>query len=229
MDSGLINENVVTPQVINSAQPAIALATTDRLVCKVFGKTSVAFATLVHFVHDGVLHASYFSRPTPPPPTVVAHLADGSTHVVSDVFFAPGVTQHTNGLHVFEGGQTIGADFGLGSDGLKPVLPVVIGGLDPSSRYSVTFDLRSTIYTAGASGSMNILIDAEVATDGVSVATVSLNTAPFADTSRLPPALVGATMNVAPSAGGFTVEVARPIGVASDARAKWLVLAFEKI
>jgi len=61
--TGNINEAVVTPQVINYAAPDISLAATDRLVVKVFGKTSVPFATLVHFVHDGTLHASWFSTP----------------------------------------------------------------------------------------------------------------------------------------------------------------------
>jgi hypothetical protein len=61
-----ILSSTATPQIINYASPAIALAATDRIVVKVFAKTSVAFATVVHFVHDGVYHASWFSTPSTP-------------------------------------------------------------------------------------------------------------------------------------------------------------------
>jgi hypothetical protein len=58
-----ILSGVATPQIINYASPAIALAATDRIVVKVLAKSNVAFATIVHFVHDGTLHASWFSAP----------------------------------------------------------------------------------------------------------------------------------------------------------------------
>lgn len=58
--------SVPNPVLTNYAAPNIPLDATDVLVVKVFGKTTVPFATAIHFVHDGTLHASWFSQPSPP-------------------------------------------------------------------------------------------------------------------------------------------------------------------
>jgi hypothetical protein len=229
--SGVINESVVTPQVINYASPAITLLATDRIVVKIFGKTSVPFATIVHFVHDGVLHASYFQRPAPPPPSVVAHLADTTTHTVTDVNFPPGVTQGTSGLDFWHGGQT-NADVPLGADAFVDVLSKTITGLAASSRYSVTLDARVRVWTTATpsqNGSLSCVVDLDITTDGASVATVTPTQPPSIDPSRLATAIQDTDMTITAIAGGFKIQAKRQFGVAMSARARWVIDEYEKI
>lgn len=66
----LATPNILTsvpiPVLTNYTAPNIPLDVTDVLVVKAFAKTSVPFATVIHFVHDGTLHASWFSQPSAP-------------------------------------------------------------------------------------------------------------------------------------------------------------------
>jgi len=136
--------------------------------------------------------------------------------------------------NVFHGTHSL-VDLALNSNGLKSALPVVLGTmkgtpLAPSSRYTVTIGARVTIWetaTPANVGSIDIVVDAYITTNGANVATVALQTTPNPDLSRLPVALLGATASIAPSAGGFTLQAARPTGLACTCRAKWWSETFE--
>jgi len=159
------------------------------------------------------------------------NLPNATSVQASEYTLPPGCTTVGTIVSVFRGGQTA-ADVNLGADASTAVLPVVISALAASSKFNATLGFRSVIWQGGTeanSGSMDCVVDLYITTDGAAVATVVLQTLPFAETSRLPIALAGATMTVAPSAGGFTISATRPAGINCDCRAKWWVVQFEDI
>lgn len=96
---------------------------------------------------------------------------------------------------------------------------VVLGGLLASRIYQVTFGFRigwiqDSNHALNWSG--DIVIDASISTDLSGVATVTFNSAPYFDTSRLPTAGLGSVATVAASTGGFTVTAT---GVAANTHA----------
>jgi hypothetical protein len=131
----------------------------------------------------------------------------------------------------FDNGHTT-ADAALGTDASTAVLAVVLSGLTASKIYLAQLGVRVFQYldsAHGTGGAIDIVIGVSIATDGASVATVTLSGTPVPDTSNLPAGLSGATATVAASAGGFTISATRKAGSASHARAKWFVNKFEDV
>jgi hypothetical protein len=158
-------------------------------------------------------------------------LPNGLVVPATGLALPPGSVQLGTYVSIFRGGESL-SDVNLPTDASTPVLPVVISGLTANRKYNATLGFRTVLWQGGTeanSGSMDTVLDLYLTTDGAAVATVVLQTVPFADVSRLLPALAGATMTVAPSVGGFTISATRPAGVNCDARAKWWVVQFEDI
>ena len=131
----------------------------------------------------------------------------------------------------FDNGHTV-VDVALPTNASTSVLPVVLPGLGASKKYTATLGCRVVMYTDAdhtVAGSIDLVIDVNIATDGSSVATSTLTGTPSPDTSRLPAGLAGATATVAASAGGFTISATRPTGVACHAKARWWTNTFEDL
>lgn len=151
------------------------------------------------------------------------HLPDGTNVVPSDLILPPGVTQQSDGVHLFEGGQQ-SLFFPLGANGLIAIHDVVIAGLNTSAEYTATLSVR-VVFLSDASnaivGSVDFSVDLYVVTDGGGVATVTFQTTPSPDPSRLPATMMQATCTAAPIAGGFQISASRHPNYASSARAFW--------
>lgn len=66
VNSGTINTTslaTVEDYVVTSVQQAFSINSTDRLVAKIYGKTSNITNTTVHFLHGGTTHYSHFNTP----------------------------------------------------------------------------------------------------------------------------------------------------------------------
>jgi len=204
--------------VIYQSQTAAANAPKAKVVVTDTGDNYVDWRSTPFFA--GIVGSSA-SNP------VLAHLADGTTVVLSDLVAPPGVTSQADGVHVFEGQQT-NADVALGADGSLPVFVVVLAGLAANRKYSCTVGARVRIWQTGTqanSGSIDLVVDLYITTDGASVATCTVQTTPFPDRSRLPAAITSATATLAASAGGFTISASRRPGGASTTRTKFWVVS----
>jgi hypothetical protein len=206
-----INFSAPVAQVINYASPAIALAATDRLVVKVFGKTSVAFATTVHFVHDGTLHASWLSIPAAPavPANIVTYEqsvqgTDTAIGVNTPVQLTPSFSPPT---------------------------------LLPNAIYSAVYSVSLLIWQDGIGGTGNSTIancDVQInfSTDGAGAALACSVIQPaYFDTSLGSATFVttkGAVNIIAPG-NVIAVTVTRPTGINSHARFKATCLEFERL
>lgn len=161
------------------------------------------------------------------------HLPDGTNVVPSDLILPPGVTQQSDGVHLWEGGQDSVFD-ALGADGSIAILDVNLStvGLAVSSFYHATLTVwvvfRSDANSA-ISGSVDFTEDINIATDGAGVATVTFNNTPSPDPGRLPPVMLQATCTAAAVANGFRISASRHPGYPSHARAYWLAQEWIKL
>lgn len=156
---------------------------------------------------------------------------NGSPQTVESAIVPPGCTLSNGVLSLFRGGQTA-VDVSLSLNTSTAVLPITFSGLDANSYYTCTFGYRCTIWpsaTRSNVGSMDCVVDLYIATDGLGVATVTVQTTPSPNVSRLPVAMATATTTVSASAGGVTIYATRPSGVACLTRAKWWAVEFEDI
>lgn len=120
----------------------------------------------------------------------------------------------------------------LTSDPSAAVLAVTLPNLLPSRYYTATLGSRVTMWRTATplnSGSVDLTQDIAIQTDSSSVATVTLLSTAYVDTSRLPTELVSATMTVAASTGGFTISATRTPGVNCTAKAKWWLTGLEDL
>jgi hypothetical protein len=157
------------------------------------------------------------------PAWLLASLSDGSAIPINGIVGSPGVTEKNGKLHLWEGGQ--GAGFvAFPGDGTTTILDVAIVGLNTSAEYTATLSVRVVFLSAATNatvGSVDFSVDLYVVTDGGGVATVTFQTAPSPDPSRLPATMARATCTAAALAGGFRISASRHPGYNSLARAFW--------
>lgn len=156
---------------------------------------------------------------------------NGSPVTTTSAIVPPGCSVSNGVLSLFRGGQNV-SNVTLSLNGSTSVLPIVFSGLDANRHYNCTFGYRCVIWpsaTRANVGSMDCVVDLYIVTNGLGVATVTVQTTPTPDVSRLPAAISTATTTVSASAGGVTIYASRPTGVACLVRAKWWVVEFEDI
>lgn len=120
-----------------------------------------------------------------------------------------------------------GVDTTLSTDASTVTLICAIPGLLPSTNYTCTVGIRTTIWKSSdltVCGEIDETVGLYILTDGSGVATsVTVLGTQYADVTRLPAGLFGATGKITATASGFQVEATRPAGVACKARSKaWI-------
>ncbi len=245
-----ITENVVTREILTIAEPAFTLAQTDRLVVKVYATNSVAGARVVHFVHDGQLHASFVTIPATPQASILRgtraqRLAYTSTvDQVGSLWFETD-TEEWWGLRVAGtptdarwyrvltawNGETL-ATVDLPTDALTAVLVETFPKLAFNATYQALLGVRVDVYldaTPATNASIDIAVCCVVTTNGAGVPTFAFQSVPVPDVSLLPAGLFGTTATVAASAQGFTISATRPAGVHIRANAEWWIERLRRI
>lgn len=157
------------------------------------------------------------------PAWLLASLSDGSSAPINGIVGSPGITEKNGELHLWEGGQAA-AFTALAGDGSTGILDVPILGLNNSSEFTATLTVRVVFLSAATNaivGSVDFSVDVYVVTDGAGVATVTFQTTPSPDPSRLPATMAQATCTAAAIAGGFRISASRHPGYNSLARAFW--------
>lgn len=125
-----------------------------------------------------------------------------------------------------------GTSVALGSDGTTAVLAQTLTGLGASKKYQATLGVRVGIYTNAdhaVGGDFDCKVGVYVVTDGSGVATVTLRTTAVFDSSLVSSGVSTAVALLAATAGGFTISVARPAGVACTAWATWWVAEWKDV
>ncbi len=124
------------------------------------------------------------------------------------------------------------ADTSLSTNDSTALPAVTLTGLDASSTYALRLGLSVTIWKTAAqatNGTLDCVVDASVVTDASSVATVTVTTAPYFDTSLLGAGLAGVSASAAASTGGFTLSAVRVAGVSCTACGEWWIRTLKKV
>ena len=119
----------------------------------------------------------------------------------------------------------------LGSDSPANIQVVTLQNFLPNIFLNIT--LRATVIivvsaTRNVSGSGDIVLDGNIATDGSGLPTVTFSAA-SSFVSRLPAGLVGATAAISATANGFTISATRPTGVPCKSWARWNIAEFLQV
>jgi hypothetical protein len=157
--------------------------------------------------------------------------ADATDETAAGVHKIPGVVIDANLVRFWHGDET-DTDVDLDTDASTEVLEQTFAGLNASSNYLITFGFRVNMWqlsTPANCGSIDGQVDVHLATSAGSVATCTLKNTFYADTTRLPTALAGATATLAPSTGGITISATRPTGVACRCSCAWWVTEFKEL
>jgi len=109
-------------------------------------------------------------------------------------------------------------DVSLSTDAPIAVATWTVTGFPASKRFLAPINIDVHVWSVTEEGSISCALDVIVTTDGDGDATLSLNTTPVPDYSRLP-AGFEPTMDVAVDDNVLTVSITRPAGVACKARA----------
>jgi hypothetical protein len=128
----------------------------------------------------------------------------------------------------FTGDQSIGGhsltDFKNGGSATDVLLdsnsPISVATWEALAKYHVTFGCRLRVWTDSTSGTIDCAIDVRIVVDGSGDATLTLQTVPAPDNSRLPSGFTPAlTLGVASNV--LTIYATRPASVACLAYASY--------
>lgn len=159
------------------------------------------------------------------------YLYDGTSFSSTGLRLPPGGKDSSGISQLFEGNGTT-ADVTLGSDPSAAVMAQTLTGLSANRLYHCTLSFQVTLVRSSNHAqtcSMDCTVDLNIATNGSSVATVTVQSNVVPDISRVRSELTGATMTIAPSTGGFTIYATRPPSLACLASARWMALEIKDV
>jgi hypothetical protein len=159
-------------------------------------------------------------------------LPDGSTFFATGMKVAPGVIKDGTEAAFYNGKETL-VDVALNADPAQAVLVQDLTGfLANSTNYSCTLQAEVRIWETADpshSASMNTNVDLYISINGAGVPTVTVQTTPYIDDSRLTVLLNTADMNVTAAVHGFAIWAQRPPGLACKCSASWWVTKFKVV
>jgi hypothetical protein len=161
----------------------------------------------------------------------------GTAAFVAEPINPDGTTNKTinaNGNAIIDFNNKMGSNVSCTTTTLTQLLTSIFGvetasgDMAANHTYVCTIGMRVTLWktaTPTVAGSVDLVIDAVVVTDGVNAPTVTFNTSPAPDASRLPSALSTAVVTCTALATGlgYSVSVTQSSGVTCTAIARtWI-------